>query len=158
MGIVKRIYAWWMSGYSKEYLEETARTKAEPKEKNPLGQRIRDWWHEGYIFDEEPLETESNTLEEQFYIKKLGGLSVEIPSHTLEKTIEKSFLTSNSPSKEDLDALKKALNIEKGCLQYKKNGNKVYQVIYDPETKKRNWTSIGSWGDLKTRIPQEASP
>ena len=82
--------------------------------------------------------------------------SVESGNVTLEETLEtekesdKPFLTSNStPSKGALEALKKALDIEKGSIQYKESGDMVYLVVYNANSKKRKWHQIGRWVYLK---------
>ena len=81
---------------------------------------------------------------------------VESGNVTLEETLEKEkeldkpFLTSNSaPSKGALEALKKALDIEKGSIQYKESGDMVYLVVYNANSKKREWHRIGCWVYLK---------
>ena len=67
-----------------------------------------------------------------------------------EKELDKPFLTSNSaPSKDALEALKNALDIEKGSIQYKKSGDMIYLVVYNANNKKREWHQIGRWVYLK---------
>ena len=73
--------------------------------------------------------------------------ALENRSHMLEA--QKPFLTCPTPTKKALEALKRALELEKGCLQYKRKGDMVYVVIYDAETEKRVWHRVGCWRYLR---------
>ena len=63
--------------------------------------------------------------------------------------VEKPFLTCPTPTKMALEALKRALELEKGSMQYKKSGDMVYLVVYNADNKKREWHQIGRWIYLK---------
>ena len=178
VGVFKRIHDWWQSGYQEDTLEEMAKSQSKPK--GSLKERFKDWWQSGYNYPDEDfdngydsLEQEDSTLEplEQEEPKINGNLSslerdeetLERISVSLELSLEQHLsnekdriLMSKNPSREDLEALKKALGFEKGSIQHKKKGDGVYLVVYNPEKKGYDWKHLGSWSDLKTSIPQDA--
>ena len=86
-----------------------------------------------------------SALERNFNILEQAKETLEMPNEILEKPLVR-------PQKEDLDALKEVMNIERGCLQYKKRGDGVYLVKYDSEKKGYVWTLLGRWVDLRRLI------
>jgi len=58
------------------------------------------------------------------------------------------------PAKEDLQQLKEALELKEGSLHYKRRGQGIYHVVYDPATKKHRWTYLGSWPQLKPKLQE----
>jgi len=169
-GLGKRFIDWWTTGYPEDDEFDENLPKASPERKR-LTERIKAWWQSGYNYLDEDfdnghdsLEQESSGVEKDSEMletlkrkSKTSEKTLEKEPQTLENTLEQPLLTSNKPSKEDRERLKEALKIEKGCLQYKANGDKVYLVLYDPASKKRAWSLLGTWSELKDRIPQEAS-
>ena len=79
----------------------------------------------------------------------VGSQSAALENRSDMLEAQKPFLTCPTPTKEALEALKRALELKKGCLQYKRNGDMVYVVIYDAETKKREWHQVGCWRYLR---------
>ena len=59
------------------------------------------------------------------------------------------------PTKEQLQALKEALGLKEGSLQYKKRGQGVYHVLYNEG--KYRWCHLGSWIQLKEKLETENS-
>lgn len=51
-----------------------------------------------------------------------------------------------NPTKQDLEALKSKLGIEKGSLQLKSGA--VYHVTYDADVRKHRWKRLGSYEEL----------
>jgi len=181
LGQADRIYEWWLRGYPDCVLAQGI-AKSEPK--RPLKERIRLWWLRGYdnyerlpayqkltkssISVEQNLGTvehDSERVEQGTEILSIEEATVEHHNvnekarvETVEPSDQSLVLPSEKPSKEDLDMLKQILGIEKGCPQYKERGDGVWLSVYDRETRKKRWTKIGAWSDLKNLICQEALP
>jgi len=166
----RELYELWLSGYD-DY--NPYAPKPEPEPKRPLKERIRLWWLRGYddyeslpayqaLMRKEAVETQSEIVTvtvEGNLNEKARVETVESAKHIDSGTVESGLLpsatrtvTSRSPSKEDLARLKEALKIEKGCLQYKEHGDKVYISKYDREGKGKKWTMLGAWSDLHKLI------
>ena len=125
--MLTRIYRWWLNGYPSEILEEMLKSAKKGSRKERIIKELL-----GYGSNEN-----SNILTLEPRLKPL-----EIHSH-------EGILTLNKPSREELEALKRVLGLEKGSLQYKRKGDAVYLVTYDPETKGHKWKKLGSWSELK---------
>lgn len=121
-----------------------------------LKQRIRLFWLHGYpdpriaedymksvrnIAEQQPSSLE-RIVEQQNVNKKARG-------KTIETATREHVLTSQAPSKEDLNLLKQALGISKGTLVFKPRGQGIYHVTYDPDTKRRPWKHLGTYQVLK---------
>ena len=87
------------------------------------------------------------TLEE----KPLEKPSAEpvTPAPTLDVEFDK-------PTKEQLDILKKMLNLTEGSLHFKSNA--IHLVRYDKASKKHTWRRIGSWPELRQKLPSPQNP
>ena len=144
-----RIVKWWLSGYPIEILEEMLKSAKKGSLKERLIKEILESISDTQNFGErlDPLVRNSVSNENLTLEEKNEALEPRVNS--LETPIQTPILTLNIPSREDLEALKKALGLEKGSLQYKRKGDAVYHVTYDRESKRHKWKKLGSWKELK---------
>lgn len=153
MGLIERIRRWWLEGYS-DYpvlLEPGFDRQSEMEgrltlETKPSESRDPEGGDSGAtavgVEEETPLEEES--LEQ----KPLEPLEQE----TLEQ--REDVRTLEPPTQEQLKALKKALGLTHGSLQYKKRGDGIYHVVWNKDTKKHEWIHLGSWLELKAKLTE----
>jgi len=149
--MLTRIYRWWLSGYPSEVLSEMLKSAKEGSLKERL---IREILGEG----SPSLDRELLTLDSETEILESSSKPLE-PSLEQENVNEKPRgLMSKTPTRRELEALKKALGIMKGSIQYKKKVDKVYLVTYDSSKKGYHWKPLGRWRDLQNLIYSEALP
>ena len=143
--MLARIYRWWLNGYPSEILEEMLKSAKEGSLKERLIKEILESISDTQNFGErlDPLVRNSVSNENLMLEEKNEALEPRV------KSLETPFQTLNRPSREDLEALKKALGLEKGSLQYKRKGDAVYHVTYDRGSKRHKWKRLGSWKELK---------
>jgi len=92
-------------------------------------------------------------LEEQtcYYVPRTQNNSTNVEATTPQPQmvrLEKSEVSP--PTKEQLQALKEALGLEEGSLQYKKRGQGIYAVLYSEG--KHHWNHLGSWKELRQKL------
>ena len=104
------------------------------------------WSSESYRLEKwhYPASLEDSDVEEQ--------TTVRIKKPKLQK--HKSEVV-DPPTREQLQALKEALGLKKGSLQYKKRGEGVYHVRYIE--RKYRWIRIGLWTELREKLETENS-
>ena len=169
-----RIVKWWLSGYPIEVLEEELKSakKGSLKEnlikeiltlRNPIlelddhianqpSKRIKKIPKEVLKYTKGWELTPEEALEKAYEILEEITKGHE-PSLEQENVNEKPrVLTSKTPSRRELEALKKALGITKGSIQYKKRGDGIYLVTYNPSKKGYDWNHLGRWSELKKLI------
>jgi len=174
--MLARIYRWWLSGYPSEVLSEMLKSakKGSLKEKlikeiltlrgrtpilelddhiaNHPSKRIKNLPKEVLKYTKGWELTPEEALEKAYEILEEITKGHE-PSLEQENMNEKPrVLTSKTPSRRELEALKKALGITKGSIQYKKRGDGIYLVTYNPSKKGYDWNHLGRWSDLKKLI------
>ena len=150
-----RIVEWWMEGYA--YLEEENGSLESSKnimvnQPSTRSERIKNLPKEVLKYTKGWELTPEEALEKAYEILEEITKGIE-PSLEQENVNEKPrVLTSKTPSRRELEALKKALGITKGSIQYKKRGDGIYLVTYNPSKKGYDWNHLGRWSDLKKLI------
>ena len=146
-----RIVEWWMEGYA--YLEEETKSlELDNHIANQPSKRIKKIPKEVLKYTKGWELTPEEALEKAYEILEEITKGHE-PSLEQENMNEKPrVLTSKNPSRRELEALKKALGITKGSIQYKKRGDGIYLVTYNPSKKGYDWNHLGRWSELKKLI------
>lgn len=166
-GLLDRLREWWESGYEHDegYLVEKS---AKSRPGLSVKERIHLWWLRGYddprlvnayLERLEKIAEQASSMSEHSkrgrkpleHISEQGNMNEKVRDRMLETSTQDHVLASQMPSREDLDALKKALNISKGSLCFKLRGRGIYLVRYDQGSKRRVWKHLGPWEDLKRK-------
>ena len=146
-----RIVEWWMEGYA--YLEEETKSlELDNHIANQPSKRIKKIPKEVLKYTKGWELTPEEALEKAYEILEEITKGHE-PSLDQQNVNEKPrVLASKTPTRRELEALKKALGISKGSIQYKKRGDGIYLVTYNPSKKGYDWNHLGRWSELKKLI------
>ena len=98
------------------------------------------WRSENYLLDE----WRYPSITKRTNVNSHSSSSLEPQRHRLEKSEDVP------PTKEQLQAMKEILGLDRGSLQYKKRGRGLYHVVYDGG--RHHWKHLGSWKELKDKL------